>query len=127
MSFGVGPSGSWEVVLMPLLSKWAFWRGSQWAQDRAAVEVARRSCRVVTERLLGSMLPEGMTLAELRGYIRARGVEAVDETAGELLSCRGLSETLRQDLTTRAMDLLIIQLMRDVSDERFGTPRRRVA
>ena len=92
---------------MVVLCKWTFWRNSDRALGQAADEVVRRCRRAVTDRLRGSELADRMGAAELRGYVRARGAELVDKTIGELLSCRGLPETLRPDLTTRATDLLI--------------------
>jgi hypothetical protein len=108
--------------------KWTFWRNSDRALGQAADEVVRRCRRDVTDRLRGSELADRMGAAELRGYVRARGAELVDETIGELLSCRGLPETLRPDLTTRATDILVPHVVHDVLWRPFvGARKQRVA
>jgi hypothetical protein len=90
--------------------------------EQAAGEVARQ-CRALLWQRTYLRMAE-MSMAQIRGYVRAQAAEVVGSEVERVLCRRGLSPALREGISEAAVTQLIAGIAHDMlSGELMGSPR----
>ena len=96
-----------------------FLRFLPWRSGRLATQVAgevARQCRSALWRRV-SRQTASMSVAEVRGYVRARAAGCVATEVEQVFARRRLKPALRTQVATSALDQLISMVVHDVLSE----------
>lgn len=105
---------NFDDLVMNLLA-WLFPSYQARLVEQAGGEVARQCRTALWQRI--SWRIRGMSVAEVRGYVRACAAEIVASDVEQVLSRRRWNLALREQVTAASVDQLVSLAVRDVLSE----------